>query len=423
MGIATLPAFDLRGTFPWMHPAAVLATRFESDLSGPDEYWLDAAGGPLAATSLLSISRSSPIILRDKAGIYQVRGTNEFPRTDAGLLCNGQYTRLNTDQNFNPTDTTGLVSRNSAALDIVARSSWPSSVEAAFVSSPLRDLTVTSALRVTCPGSVVNEGVTFFGTLPMNTDGIASAFVFVESGATPLIGLSATAQVLSGQEVLDGFERTINPVASSAARAMAIATNHNVAAAASVFWVVLADLKAGTFATPPIAHPTTTTLASDIRTIQGVRPSNGQPEPFPGWEAAGLDAGFTILIDLENRFRNAATRRFLAFSGGSGGFRIETTTSGTQFRVYSSDTTLSGLTGFPGGQRGARSRAAVRAQGTTITTAQQGSGSVNSDTRGFIQYPQELLIGGSPEWNDLGYGLQICPPLPDAELLAWTNTA
>jgi hypothetical protein len=176
---------------------------------------------------------------------------------------------------------------------------------------------------------------------------------------------------------------------------------------------------------PPAPQPPGTVLASDIRTVQGVRPSNGQAEPFPGWEAAGLDDGFTILIELETRVRNAATRRPLIFAGGTGAFRLETGTAGTGFRVYSSDGTLDGTTNFQGGLAGGPSRAAVRAQGSEIATARRGYDSVSKAARGFVQQPQSLFIGNQSNlaapWNDWLCPVQICPPLADAKLLEWVN--
>lgn len=403
----------------WVDPGAVLAMQF-----GPDRYWRKQ-GGILPATSVLSTTRSSGIILPNAAGDYQSLGNNTLPRTSRGLYANGQSTRLNADANFNPTDTTNLASRNSAALNIVARGSWPSSVEAAFAASPLRNLPVTSALRVTCPGAVVNEGVTFLGTtLPANTQGIASAFVFVESGATPLIGLSASTQVLSGMPVVAGFARTVNPVASSSARVMAIATDHTVAAAASTFWVILSDIKADTFATPPIASPAATLFASDIRAVQGVRPSNGQPEPFAGWEAAGLDDGFTVLMDLESRPRNPNGRRAVFFVADAGeNCVMETNTAGGNLRLNVGTTVGNS---FPGGQVGGRTRAAFRlmADGSKAL-AQQGSGTVNDTPTNSFGTMRQIIIGNqdslSSPWNDWIYELQVCKPLTNEQLLAWVN--
>ena len=401
----------------WWHTDAVFALAF------PDLRFM-RGGAELSADTLLSVTRSSPIILPDAAGIYQSLANDTLPGTDRGLYANGQSSRLNTGPNFNPSTASDFTSRNSAALDIVARGSWPAPVEAAFTASPLCNLAVTSALRVTCPGAAVNEGVTFPGQLPGNTNGIASAFVFVESGAKPLIGLSATAQVLSGAEVLDNFERTVNPVASSSNRVMAIATNHNVAAAASIFWVILQDLKAGTFATPPVAHPDTTLLASDIRAVQGSRPSNDQPEPFPGWEAAGLDAGFAILADFENRVRGVNSRRLFQLSGGTDVI-VGTVPDGTSLRLEVGG--VSSGTTAPGGQTGGRSRMCARIfPDGNVAIGQKGSGDLVTALRDPLTMTHSAFHIGNVStltapWRDWIYELQICTPLSDAQLLEWVN--
>lgn len=345
MTTAQLPPFNLRVIYPWMYPDAVFAAKFEDE----GEYWLDAAGGPLAASSLISTTRSSGIILPDSAGVYQTLGVNTLPRTDRGLYANGQFIQSAANWNAPANETVTLG-------------------------------TGTFTLAVWGAGSVAVAAGTAAGT-GFGPASAASPVTFTLSGAGT-VSLTVTGSPSHVSLTNTGFA-------------------------------------------PPAPQPPGTILASDIRTVEGVRPSNGQAEPFPGWEAAGLDNGFTILIELEMRVRNTATRRPLVFAGGTGAFRLETGTAGTGFRVYSSDGTLAGHTNFQVGLTGGPSRAAVRVQGSETATARPGYDSVKKAVRGFVQQPQSLFIGNQPSlaapWNDWLYGLQICPPLSDAQLLEWVN--
>lgn len=68
---------------------------------------------------------------------------------------------------------------------------------------------------------------------------------------------------------------------------------------------------------PPAANPPGPVLASDIRAVQGVRPSNAQPEPFPGWEAAGLDDGYMITTAVNIDRLNSSVARTIAAIGAN----------------------------------------------------------------------------------------------------------
>ena len=52
------------------------------------------------------------------------------------------------------------------------------------------------------------------------------------------------------------------------------------------------------YPSPLVVPPAATVYATSAKLVQGVRPSNGAPEPFPGWEAAGLDEGFVVSMQF-----------------------------------------------------------------------------------------------------------------------------
>lgn len=66
---------------------------------------------------------------------------------------------------------------------------------------------------------------------------------------------------------------------------------------------------------PPASNPPGTVFASDIAAMPGARPSNGQPEPFAGWEAAGLDGGFECAARVVIDRLNAASARTVCAAG------------------------------------------------------------------------------------------------------------
>lgn len=366
--------------------------------------------------NILSVTRSSGIILPNKAGVMQSLDNNTLPRTDRGLYANEQRTNKCRNFNANPTDLTGMAKAGNAAATLTL-------------------VDDTAELAAAGLDDICTSGMVF--KLDNSFGGATTSYVYLPGycGNTNPHTMSVYMRATSSARIVlstSGGTRWSVPAIytrRSATVTPANATQQLVieVAAGGIVWFILNQLEEGSFASPPIvtAGAPATRLASDIRAVQGTRPSNGQPEPFPGWEAAGLDGGFTVLFDIEARPRQASARRPIIFSGGTGAFRVETDNSGAGFRVYSSDGSLDGTNNFPGGLGETRRRFAVRAQGTTITTAGSGVGSANNETRGFIQQPTQLNIGNQPElvapWNDWIYGVQICPPLSDAELLAWVN--
>lgn len=66
---------------------------------------------------------------------------------------------------------------------------------------------------------------------------------------------------------------------------------------------------------PPASNPPGTVLASDIRAVQGTRPSNSNPEPFPGWEVEGLDEKYKMTVSVNIDRLNSSVARTIAAIG------------------------------------------------------------------------------------------------------------
>ena len=337
-------AFDLEvapAPFPWMHPDAVLAANFEEG-----EYWLDAVGGPLSASSLISTTRSSGIILPNAAGDFQSLGNNTLPRTDRGLYANGQFVQSAANWNAPANETVTLG-------------------------------TGTFTLAVWGSGSATVAAGTAAGT-GFGPASAASPVTFTLSGAGT-VSLTVTGSPSHVSLTNTGFA-------------------------------------------PPAPQPPGTILASDIRAVQGVRTSNGQAEPFPGWEAAGLDDGFTVLMEYWYGGWPGAARTMWQLAGDSSNVaRLYTASSSSLSAVVNSSSAASAWrTPPPVG----RTRTAVAVDWDTIRIAQAGSGTVGSAACPPAFEARTLRAGqfnGGQFWNDWIYELQICSPLSNAELLAWVN--
>lgn len=177
---------------------------------------------------------------------------------------------------------------------------------------------------------------------------------------------------------------------------------------------------------PPAPNPPGTILASDVRAVQGVRPSDGEPEPFPGWEAAGLDGNFTLLVDADVRARGATARTLVQLNTVLNGHfvRFEMSAGGA-FRARVAGADGSTPLEVPGDIANGRTRLALRLVGTAAARAQKGSSTVLTNSVSALTPMQRFFIGNNAgqvqPWNDWIYSAQICKPLPDAELLAWVN--
>lgn len=449
MTTAQLPPFNLRVTYPWMYPDAVFAAKFEDE----GEYWLDAAGGPLSASSLISTTRSSGIILPDAAGVYQVLGNDVLPHTSRGLYANGQATNDSTNYNAappEPVEPTAAASFNSAT------SSWNVSVSEGDSNALFGIVDKEADLRSAGFGGLIDAGV--MNGLVYEIDNrlgavIASMNAFGQTGAdfalahrvSAMVWGSGAARVTTTQNVWgypgEGDEAPATPIQNGAFtlnstptfRFMSFISDNGGRAfrvraePGARVWFILNKLEIDRgFNTPFIvtSGSEAVLLASDIRAIQGTRPSNGQPEPFPGWEAAGLDDGFTFLLRHEGRFRAASNRRLAGINGSSGFTRIETASNGLQFRVVGNDGVDNASRANGDLSGGPMLSAFTMLSDGSVSLTRSGVGTVNTRTIPYPVSPETLSVGatiGINPWSDWIEELQICPPLSDAQLLEWVN--
>lgn len=316
MTIAQLPPFDLRVIYDWMRPEAVMAARLTG---ATPQYWLDDAKGPIAASSLLTTTRSSSIVLPDSAGVFQTLGNDTLPRTDRGLYGNGQIAALNANGN-NPQSGTGWSNvvapnvSNGPTIDGFFRSVYVAATGGAGRlqrRGTTANLTTVSgaplAIKIRFgPGQSDNINVyARFGNSSISgtrgaaiVDSLSSGPLVIVSQSTEHLDVVWTPNITSSTQAI-----TVGPFSDIAGQDIRLdgidVTNTSFIPDA---WV------STDWPAPPL-------LASDIRAVQGVRPSNSQPEPFPGWEAAGLDDGYMITTAVNIDRLNSSVARTIAAIG------------------------------------------------------------------------------------------------------------
>lgn len=408
----------------WWHREALLASDF---LKGR----FMRGGTEVAAAELLATTRASSISLPDNRGVLQALGINALPQTTRGLFPNGQVTNL---------------IRYSEDLTF---SNW---TKDAVTLSPLHyryltklvetEANTVHGLRTSASGSIaegevrrVSMDVKAAGRNSISIGGYSSfsvgssLYVNLDDGSFTG-GTNAKVTPLG-----DGIFRietsgvgTANGTASISIRFGDVGNYSYEGDGESGVLIGRVQMNVGDYF--PFYVPTTsaaaTTLASDIRTMPGERPSDSAAEPFPGWEAAGLDNGFTVLMDLNCADVAPGTTRSpvgLYTVNNSRFIRMEIA-SGT-WRVRSSPAEGATNVNMPGGIAGGRIRAAVRFADGVLSATQTGAASVASASAIAPAPFTRLYVGNNATlaapWNDWIYGLQICPPLSDVELLDWVN--
>jgi len=300
--------FGPTGRPGWVAPGSAWTSVFS------DNRYYRKQGGILPATSVLSVTRASGIILPDAAGVYQSLGNDTLPRTDRGLYANGQFTNL--VARLNPT--VEQLPTKSGLTNADGFAGLPNSVR--FGGGGVD--------RWGYQATIIAGGVAF-----------AAAFLIQMEDGNPPVFASATATnsnntfaivvngSTSGASPLNYAVRSIGggayivsatgttPASGTAFGIAQYATNQNRA-----FRVCGYRLFAGSLVPDALVPGSSDTggatlLASDIRAVQGTRPSNGQPEPFPGWEAAGLDAAVRLLANVRIDRLSANSPRFIAGAG------------------------------------------------------------------------------------------------------------
>lgn len=309
MTIVQLPSFDLRVIYDWMRPEAVMAARLTG---ATPQCWLDAAKGPIAAGSLFSTTRASGINLPNTAGVYQSIGVNELPRTDRGLNGNGQIAAFNVNGN-NPQSGTGWATTGTTVTpapheDIFHPVYVPSN-------GGVNDRHGTSATLVFDGSTTVAVKIRY--DTGQDDSGLVNAVL--GSGVNGLargprgeaVSLSQSVTLVS--QSLKHMNLLWTPMATSAGNARVGPYADQIGKDIKLLGIDITDQI--TDAWVSTSSPAPTLLASDIRAMQGIRPSNSQPEPFAGWEAAGLDDGFAgnTIVTIDRL--NAAAPRFIAGAG------------------------------------------------------------------------------------------------------------
>lgn len=312
MTIVQLPPFDLRVIYDWMRPEAVMAARLTG---ATPQCWLDAAGGPIAAGSLFSTTRSSGINLPDTAGVYQSLGINTLPRTDRGLNGNGQFT--NTLARLNPTvaqaNTIGSVSDDDGFAGLSGSIRFPALTES-MRAVQATTLSASASAIIAILVKFDDGGPPVFASATPTNAG--NSFYLGLAGTTPDPTTFAVTEVGDGSGVYRvAIAATIG--ASTALNGVFKAPSQSTGRA---FRICGYQMFAGSFlpdALVPGSSDTggATLFASDIIHVQGVRSSNSQPEPFPGWEAVGLDNAFggKAIVTIDRL--NAAAPRFITGAG------------------------------------------------------------------------------------------------------------
>jgi hypothetical protein len=321
---AAFPVTGRRRRPSWALPDAALALDFKNN-----RYWR-RQGGLLPEASIFSVTRASGINLPDSAGVYQTLGNNTLPRTDRGLYVNGQFTNI--VARLNPTVAQCPVRGNvtdAAGFGGFGNSiRFPGGVDAFAYQQP----TIANGVAFACTFLVFMED----GNPPAFASATATnsnnTFAIVVNGSTTGVSpLNYVVRGIGGGAYIVSATGT-TPASGTTFGIVQYGTNQNRA-----FRVCSYVLVTGSVVPPPIPGSSdtggATLLASDIRAVQGVRPSNSQPEPFPGWEAAGLDNAFGILASVNIDRLSAANNRTIFQAGSANEFARLDFTTGNRVRM------------------------------------------------------------------------------------------
>lgn len=390
----------------WWHKDALLACDFR-------EGRFVRGGTELAAEHLFTTTRASAISLPDDEGILQTLGINTLPQTTRGLFPNHQVTNsIRYSEDLTPANWT----------------------KDAVTISPLHYRYLSKIIETETNAT---HGLRVSSSIPIEEGEVRRVSLDVKAAGRSVITLSAYSSFSTGTTLrvnltdgsfTGGTNAKVTPLGDGIFRieTSGVGTANGTASVVirigdapymgdgvSGLLISRVQMNAGDYFPLYVPTPTNavaTTLASDIR--------------LP---AVGMGDGFTVLMDCENKFVRAGTRdAFALLVGTSSHLRINTASNGGGLRA---STPGSGSISFPGGQVGRRSRIACRVLGNgAMAMAQQGAatlamGSGSPD----IGAATRIMLGNTSAlttpWNDWIYGLQICKPISDQEMLDWVNAA
>lgn len=175
---------------------------------------------------------------------------------------------------------------------------------------------------------------------------------------------------------------------------------------------------------PPVGTPgDSARLASDVRAI-----ASGS-EPFAGWTAAGLDAGHTILADVDLTHVGDGVVRRIAYQSASGDYTVSRRLSiladdTVQMQVLNSSAGQDTKLTAPSAVTAGRLKVAARFQPGAHRLAVSGRAAQTNSSARALDAMTGLMIGASDVGpslfiNDTIRSMQVCKPLTDAEMDAW----
>lgn len=307
----------------WAHPLAVYADDYELG-----QYWR-SQGGLVSPTDQLSTTRSSPINLPDAAGVYQSLGNNTLPRTDRGLYANGQFTNKIAANNLTPGLVTpvGVSAFNALGLTGVSAGHGGGASTglfgivddaAALTAAGLANISNGRAYSISL-GGAVGTAFMIFGPAVGNTNPHSWGMWARCTGTNAtlrVVGSATYGQVVMEPSANYQFVKFENFTPDATAQFRPQIPFGGTLLIAGVQLLESRFIPDARMATPGASA---TLFASDIRAVQGVRPSNSQPEPFHGWEAAGLDAAVRLLANVRIDRLSANSPRFIAGAGVDAG--------------------------------------------------------------------------------------------------------
>lgn len=297
----------------WWHPKARIAFDFARG-----RYM--KGGIARTMSGLLTAQRAGALHALDgESLLVSAAGHQPLVLPGRGLLANGQFSTKCTNANANPTDLTGVALQGStggapdpgvtltlvddvSALDAKGLSELCSSGKVYRLNNP--------------PGGTAARAV--FSGIPGNTNSHALSCFMRGSGDAQLRFQGGAG---TGSVALSADYKRLLAVGTPNASSFPM---YVLALPGADVYFILNQLVESTF-DPSVVIPTSdgTAYASDIWLAQGVRPSNGQPEPFTGWEAAALDDGFLTSLTLPITRLNASTARVIAVIGTDAGNAVK----------------------------------------------------------------------------------------------------